>query len=293
MDVMNLKDLALVGLPETVISLIFGLLLFQEKLTREKKVDTIISYLTSIIIILSFITISRSTFDSYIKIAVFSTIAYILSFKLQFKLNWRQAIVSGGLVMYQLIALETVVLPIFTSILNSILNSFPFFSMRLVFSIPIRLFQILILLIMVNNDINLRKNSLLNSDWSKLTLAKKITSTILIMLILISVIFCMNYVEMFIKIKTNGIDPSIFGSTLNLVQIATIFFELIVLILLSRTTKYEMFKDILYSEPKEIFFPILENIINALDDDKREEFREKIDEYFQKSEKGGVINEKN
>lgn len=238
MDMMSLIDLLFVGAPETILTLLTVILVFEKNsLFTRKRISKI---LISTIGVLTTIYYTRLNINDITIIACISTLAYILAFKLVFTFNWHKSIIMGLLSIYMIMTIE------FLSYSSyGIIDSYAsggFFINRIFYSIPSRVIQLLLLLLIVKFQLYMKNFHLLETKWSELTSENKTTLLTLIIHIFVCLVFNLSYSDMFIKIQVNKPNIDYLDINLKIYLIQTIFLSLNTILLFTRTFNYEQSK---------------------------------------------------
>lgn len=263
MDKMSIINMLTVGVPEIALGFCIILLIFQrEKIQKERKYIFIFKLILSTTITMVLIRFSRKNVSNIMNVALISTLIYSVVFVVIWNFNIRKSILSGCLIMFILILAEnTTTFPINQLILNK-MTSYNFLDMIFIWSVPTRIIQILIIILIFKFKISLENHILLNLTWGKLSSGKKLTCILLMLLMILSIYFNSNYGDIFIKLKTNDIDVEIFNINLIVIFIQTIIYIVLTMIILNRTTNYENYKKLLYSDKDEIMKTIIDNSCN-------------------------------
>lgn len=256
MDVMSLQDILLVGVPETTLS-IFTVMLFLSKKIDFKSESMYIQLILSNVVILSVIFLARSHLNSISYISIFSTSINMLTLKYIWQYNWRQSILGGGLSAYLLMTLEMVTFPFLMAIINRY-DYFVIFENRIVLTLPTRILQLLLLIIIWRLGITLKDNYLMTHKWNKLSLDKKVTISIVLAAIMIGIFLGISYCDLYFKLhilESNNLYPVY----LNSLYTGNILMIVAFLLLLFRTIRYEEYRSLLKKTPEEFLKKILEN----------------------------------
>ncbi|GEM_PF-4767355 len=268
---MTITNILTVGVPETFLSIAFMLVVLRGKIVEKNEniLVFVVKQIVSIIFILFCFYNVRSRFNGLILITFINVLIYSVAMKVFWKFNNRQGLLAGSLAMFVIVFSEiTTVVPITKLIIEGIMK-YNFLDSKIIWSLPTRIIQSLTILLILKRNINLKINKLLVARWDKLTHSQKYTSVMLNIFILVSVIFAVNYSELFMKMKTNNIDISMFETSINILLIQSVIYLLVALMLLNRTSKYESYKTVLYSMP--------EDIIKALDGNKKNSDQDQLE----------------
>lgn len=268
---MTIINILTVGVPETFLSIAFMLAVLRGRIVEKNEniLVFLVKQIVSIIFILFCFYNVRSRFNGLILITFINVLIYSVAMKVFWKFNNRQGLLAGSLAMFVIVFSEiTTVAPITELIIEGIMK-YNFLDSKIIWSLPTRIIQSLTILLILKRNINLKINKLLVATWDKLTHSQKYTSVILNIFILVSVIFAVNYSELFMKMKANNIDISMFETSINILLIQSVSYLLVALMLLNRTSKYESYKTVLYSMP--------EDIIKALDGIKKNSDQAKLE----------------
>jgi len=256
MDNMSLFDAIVVGVPESLLIVLIGIVTIKGNVFKAKTFDLkdIVKLLiVSIVFPLSLIII-RGNVHNFIIIGLTSLTINILILKTIFQFNLRQALLGAYLAMFTLVFAETFSTPIIS--LLRVKYSGYYFNYRFMFSLPTRIFQIMILFICLR--FNLKSNKLLNLEWHLLSKSKKTNFYIIGLLLASGYLFSMNYSEVFFKVNLYNIDVEKIFFNIQIFFIETIVFMIVTVILLNRTILYENYRYAL-NTPKKTFQTLLYN----------------------------------
>lgn len=254
MDNMNLTDLILVGVPEVALAFSFGLSTIRGGRIL-KNFKTLLKILISSIGILVVIYFSRKTFSNIVISTLINMIPYIICYKTLFRFNWRQSIVSGTLVVFSVIALEIFTFPIMDYLTTKYFEGSIFYSNRFILTIPTRILQLLGI-VFSEKILKLKNSQLINEEWNVLTKSKRKTIIILIILMVMCIIFNINYTDIFMRLNVQRVNISTISNNLQIYFFETILFMVILITILNRTLLYEKYKTILNDSP--------ENFVNKI-----------------------------
>lgn len=283
MDKVNLFNILTVGMPESILTVIFAILVCNGKsVLKENRIIEILKIILSSVLMILFATFIRTKLTSITFITISNMLFYYLIFSIIWKCNIRQSILIGSLSMFMIVFSEIVTVMPTTMYIVERFTNYSFLDTKILWSIPTRIIQIISIIILFKFNISFKNNILLIKRWSDLEKSRKTTITLLSFLIMLAVIFNVNYSEIFVKMKINNIDISLFYVSMIVIVIETVIFLCTILFLLNRTTNYENFKEILYRKPDEIF----EIILSLSDENQLDQYRQLI-----LKKEGGVINE--
>lgn len=259
MDKFGLLDLFASATPEVILSTIFATMLSKGRgYWKDNIPEKVLKVIATIIFIVSVMYLNRMYVDNLIMIVMINTVSYIFSYYAFLNFNILQAIWIGTLSVYIIIFAEIVTIFPITQYLMGIVNKNEFFGLRFLWSLPTRIIQLILIIIVYKNNYSFKNNVLLNTKWKMLSSPRKLTIVVLTLLNVMSILFNINYTDFFVKLKISGIDVNTFRFNMLLTFIETLIYLMLTLILLNRTSNYEDFKEIVYREPKEIFKMILE-----------------------------------
>lgn len=267
----NLETIT-VGVPETWLVLLFGMILVYGNNFHKKLKMLILKFIFSTVIILAAITIVRANLKSIIDIGIISMIMYMVTYKFIFNFNVRKSLIVGSMSIFFIVITEIIFMPF----LSSMLDDISLFQATL----GTRLIQFLILSMMIYFNIGIGKLEILEIDWKELPKREKIYLSIIILLIILVALFNMGYSDLmvaltYIHVKSNG---------LSLYFIQNIVFAGIVVYLLKRTRNYQIYKEFLGKTREDMFI----EFITYSSDEEITIFKKIIDEIEEESQ-----NEKN
>lgn len=278
MEEITVLKLILVGVPETILNLLIGLVLCRDNVKKDWR-SFILKICISVIVSLIMIFFVRRIFYTFTLIGATMTLVYIFIFKLVWGMNFRQSILSGCSVIFFLICLETISLPLYNTLLKNF-NINNFFEASLPFTPFLRLVHTLVFIIFTKW--NLRGNQLISGEWRK----QNKYSRIAIIVIIISIIWCMvamvNYIDFNYKIVTNQENISFLIGNIKVVFWMTIWFFIFLLVLI-----YYIFN---FLNAQKMLDISIEEIIKIISDELSKEDILKYINYLQEKykEKGGI-----
>ncbi|WP_341876423.1 hypothetical protein [Defluviitalea saccharophila] len=277
MEEVSLLKLIIVGLPETVLNLLIGLVLCRDNVKKNWK-SFILKMCISVITILITIFFVRSNINSLLWVTVYMVFVYTSVFKYVWEMNYRQSILSACSTIFLLTFLETITLPLYTMLVKG-LNFTNIFDGGMLFSPLMRTLHIIVFLILTRW--NLRNNEVISGEWSRQNQHSKIA----IIIIIISMFWCMasmlNYVDFTYKISVFETEASFLVGNIRLVFWMTIWFFIFLLVL-----AYYIFS---FLDTQKMFDISLEEILSTVGDElSKEEIKGYIDILQQKyNEKRG------
>ncbi|MCG8484130.1 MAG: hypothetical protein MJA31_12525 [Clostridia bacterium] len=287
MDVTKLNDVFFVYVPETILSILTIISLLDGRINFKCK-SFYIKLIISNLMIIMVIIYARSNLYSIIYTTFFSTVIYILTYKIIYRYNWRQSIIGGGISIFTIMMLEMLTLPLITLLMNNI-EHFSLFGNKIIFSMPVRILQLFLLFLISRTSFTL-KDSYITINWKSLSPDKRIICTTLLLSIILAVTFGVNYIDMYAKTNTqndynfeelynyiystqldyqdfavkmsetiNDIGKERFLINLQMFSYSSIFLVTALFIFLVRTIKYEEYRNILKKTPDQLIRGILEN----------------------------------
>lgn len=228
MEEMSLLKLILVGVPETLLNLLIGLVLCRDNVKKDWR-SFILKMSISIIAILTVLFFVRRTFDSIVYTTTLMILMYVFTFKLVWKMNYRQSILSSCSTIFILVCLETITLPLYDTILNKF-NSHIFFEGTQLFASFLRVIHTMIFIFFTR--FNLRNNELISGKWESQDRYSKVA----IIVIITSMIWCMismlNYSDIYYKFMLTKADMSFLALNIKLIFLISICFFIFLLVLI-------------------------------------------------------------
>lgn len=276
MEQISLFKLIIVGVPETTLNLLIGLVLCRDNVKKDWK-SFIFKMVASIIVILITIYFARREFKNVTLLAGTITLIYVIIFKIIWEMNFRQSILSGCSTMFLLCCLETITLPLYKIFLQT-MKFTGLFDASILFSPFLRLLHVMIFLILTKW--NFRNNEVISGKWSKQNKHSKIA----IIIIILSILWCMasmlNYMDFYDRIILFD-DTSFFIGNIRIFFWMTIWFFIFLLVLL-----YYIFN---FLDTQKMFDISLEEILSTAGEElSKEEIKGYIEILQQKyNEKGG------
>lgn len=277
MEQISLFKLIIVGVPETTLNLLIGLVLCRDNVKKDWK-SFIFKMVASIIVILITIYFARREFKNVTLLAGTITLIYVIIFKIIWEMNFRQSILSGCSTMFLLCCLETITLPLYNKFLQS-MRFADIFDASILFSPFLRLLHIIFFLILTKW--NLRNNEVISGKWSKQNKHSKIAMIIIILSILWCMISMLNYIDLNYRIALFKEDTSFLVGNMKIFFWMTVWFFVFLLVLL-----YYIFN---FLDTQKMFDISLEEILSTAGEElSKEEIKGYIEILQQKyNEKGG------
>lgn len=259
MDSMSLMDLMIVGIPEVLLIIFIIFAIYDFNLLKQiKQKKNILKMVTSIIIVLTINYLSRKIFSNFMMIGLCTTIIYMIVFKGIWKFKFYYSLLLGLLSCFILWSSEILTYPVVNKIIDDRLIISQLINNRIVLSIPSRIFQIIILFILIKINIKIINIELFNTEYRNLSLSQLISRILIIIMIILCLIFLINYIEIFMKITFNDLKMFFIKDDMKIRYILVICFVLISVMIFKRTISYEIDKQILNS-PKLILEKIIQN----------------------------------
>jgi hypothetical protein len=141
MDRMSTQDILLVGIPDVLVWITFGLLILNRDYFKGKNIlNIVLKYIISSAIILSIVIYIRTIVTSIIYSSMISALLYILVFKFVWGFNKRSSIFIGMLFVFMSSSIENVFTP-FVIFMSS--HSNIFVQSRFLTTLPIRIADII------------------------------------------------------------------------------------------------------------------------------------------------------
>lgn len=265
MDKMSIINILMVGVPEVGLGFLMMLLIFKDN-SRKQNNNTMymIKLLLSVIIAIVLIRLNREYTKNITNLALISTFIYSFVFKVVWSFNVRKSILSGCLIMFVLILSENVTTFPANQLILQKMGNYNFLDTRIIWSLPTRIIQVVIIWLVKRFKFSLKNHILLNFKWRQLSNSEKSTSILLIFLMVLSIYFNSNYGEVFMKLKLNNIDIKVFNLNLIIIFIQTVIYIGLTIILLSRTSGYENYKHMIHSSKRTMIDILIEQ---SSDDD--------------------------
>lgn len=255
MDKMSFKDIILVGVPDVSIVLIFGLFLCRSDFFKDRKRHEIIyKFIFSVAFVLTAIIYTRSKVDNIMHVMYISAIAYAACYKFVWGLNIRMSILNGLMVVFFSSSIENVLSPVLISA-SKYANIFT--QSRVAVSMPVRVIQMIIILCIYTLRINIGQIPLFTETWTKMKLSKKLSTIILILFVFVSYTVAGAYTDIMIKQAVYNLHVEEIQTSINHIYYAVILLTIFGLIIISRTKRYEEFREIEFvfsSLPREELF---------------------------------------
>jgi hypothetical protein len=262
---MRIRDIILVGFPEIFLAVLFGYKL----LKKEFQYKAVFHIIFSTIFILAIAVIVRNYFKDIVTITLLNTMSYFIAYKIIMKFNCRQALFAATISMFTIVLAENAtLLPTLSALENH-----NFFDTRIIWTVPTRLLQLMILLFVIHLKINFERSPLFKNDWKYLSKAQRITVTLFLFLSIVTIDFACNYTEVVIK---NYINHQFMSINMIKIMIENIIFMFVALVLLSRTIYYEDFKDFALKTPMELF----KLILKKSNKEDMKQYKVLLDEYM-------------
>lgn len=303
MDKMSKIDILLVGVPDALILLIFGLLLcFSDyfsgnryrtflperlfKSVKSKRITNIaFNLILSVVTILSVVIYARTKVYNIMHVSYISTVLYIFVFAYIWRLKPLLALFSGLIVVSLSFSVENVFSPVLMYVSR---YSDIFTQSRFLVSIPIRIAELAITCCVYTLKIDIGKLVLFRDDWRDQSFPRKITAIVLILFIFIGYTVAGAYTDILIKRAKYDIDLSMIETSINHLYYAVILLTLFGLLIISRTRNYERLKEveqIFNGLPREQLFT---NFLQSSDPEDYEKYKPIWNEIVEKGGKRDV-----
>jgi len=236
MDKMSLGDIFLVGVPDALVWFTFGILLCNRDYFKSKNIFSIIlKFIISSVIILSIVVYMRTIVSNIVYTSMLSALLYTIIFKIIWRFNTRTSIFTGILFVFMSTSIENIFIHI--SIYTKI-----FSESRFSMSIPIRIFEIILVYVVYRCKINLSDIIIFKTDWNNMKLSNKITTIILIIFIFLGFIVSNSYTDILIKQSLYKMDLTNIVFDIHLMFYGVILLVFSGLIIINRTIGYENIK---------------------------------------------------
>lgn len=248
---MTLSDIILVAVPETLISILFGLKIAgQLRDYWNKRIKFLTNVILSLILIIAYEYYIRSSIPNIMITAYLTLFVYISTFKLVWKLNYRQSFLIGSCSVFIFIASDVVTIPIVNAFVvnNEIIKIFHF---RFLLSLPSRLLQLLILVIAFRFNIVIISKYLIDK-WDKTNKKNIFIVHSLIISILLCIFLITNNSDLYVKLLQSGINTEFLTTNIQLNFFCTVFFMLICIMVFIVASKYIEYKEIVLKTPEQI-----------------------------------------
>ncbi|AFS77311.1 hypothetical protein Curi_c02310 [Gottschalkia acidurici 9a] len=253
MDIMKFIDFALVGVPETTMMLLIGLLLGYGKGFYKRLNFLMFRVVIATVLILCAIFFVRSRLTSIQAIGMSSLLIYIVTFKSLFGMNIRKSIVTGSLAIFIISATEIVTFPILKYIAEG-----KYFEDRFNVTLITRIIQFIILICLHKFEISLTNISAVSRGWYRLKTNEKITSIFVMLLLMLCVIFNTSYSDLCLKINMNTLNSKDLNINMTIYFIENLLFIAVTVYILNRTKDYYKYEEILLKGEDELLLRLLD-----------------------------------
>nr|WP_041701630.1 hypothetical protein [Gottschalkia acidurici] len=274
MDIMTLKEILIVGVPEVFIVILIGLVLgFSNDFFKQIRLWGLKLFI-SVMFILIGIYFIRSRATSIQSISIFCLITYIASYKFIFEMNTRKSIIIGSIVMFLILSSEIVTFPVLKYIENGV-----YFKNRINVTIITRVIQIIILVLFYKANMHISNINMISCKWRDLKIKEKITIVFIISLLVLCVIFNASYSDLYVKLNISNLklEDSYIRLNMFMYFMENILFIFIVLYLLNRTKNYYIFEEFLLQGDE----AILRDLLELADEERIREYKKICDQYLE------------
>lgn len=257
---MDINTILFIGIPESFLSYLFGLLIWQgREIFKEKK--NIPKLLTASIIIPIIMNLLKSHVDSIIATTLLCILIYVIVFKALWKINLRCALINSTVMMMLIMVSEIATVQLISEFIKATIEKYGFFNMgaMALWTFPTRFIQLITIVIVYQLNLTFKNNKFLFEAWDNLSKSEKVIIHTLFRHLIISIILSSCYTQIFKDIMENNISIKLFEATLYLVLLTSIYFLLSSLQLLFRQALLEDLKEIVFRGPRELFKLILES----------------------------------
>ncbi len=279
---MFLQKIICVGFPETILNIVFVLLIWKGKEALFQKSNIFKIPIASIVLPIIFFFIKTKTTSLSIQIII-SIIVFSLAFRYIFNMGLRNSAINSMVMLIYLILIEVISIHFVTRYMESIIKAFGFFHVNsmIIWTIPTRIFQILAIGVIYRYKICYKNNPLLFNDWSKLEKSDKKTIFILIRHLFASLILNTAYLEIYFHDQRYAAQiPEYIPNymVLYIIQICSIYFLFSSLQLFMRLLDYEDLKGIFLQGPVKLFRTMLDASSKELLEEYKQDLDKKIEE---------------
>lgn len=254
-----LLDFLFVGIPETVLILIIGLILGHGTKFKQKVKYVYLKIILSTVIILSFIFFIRTNISSIVMTSIFSFCLYATTYYFILGIKIRRSIIIGAISIYLSLMTDILILPF--------INISSIFEHKIQFTILSRCLQLIILGIVAKWNLNLGKLKLLDTKWNKLTNLQKIDIIAVMIFPILTVVFNASYCDLVLRLPEEIFKNIKFNLNTYFFQNCLLF--ILNLYILNRTKKFYILEDFLIRDPEEIFKNLMDLAITDKTDIKK------------------------
>lgn len=285
MDIMSLKDILLVGVPDALVWVFFGILLcFSDYFKDKKLLNITLKLIISVVFILGTVIYIRTLVTNIIYVCLVSALLYMITFRLIWKFNLRTSFFNGFMIVFTSASVENLFTPLFIYI-SSFSNIFT--QSRFILSLPIRITEIIVVYLIYKGQISIGKTILFREDWNIMSLSKKITTILLITFSFTGAMIVGAYTDILIKESVYKLNLIVISLDIKCIFYGIIFLIIGGLLIISRTRQYEEMKEIkqAFNIPKE---KMLLNFLRASEPEDFNKYKLIFDKF---TNEGGELNE--
>lgn len=268
MDVMRIRDLLIVGVPEIVLCGIIAMQLLRGRDWIKKGNGFFKSPIVKIIlniskiILLSICIVGCQFFvkkyiDNIIWSGLINTVIHIIWYMIILRMRFIQAFILAIINGYIIIIGETLFIEPVLYIKNLLNLKGFFYDFRFLWTSPTRILQTIIIVFIYASNIKFTNNVLFIMKWNKLSRFQKTIMTCLMILLFTTLMISANYIEFIIKIEQNNIDNNLFYYNLKMFIVATLVYITVSILLLIYVFDKENLSNILYREPSSLIRIVL------------------------------------
>ena len=290
MDILSLRDIVLVGIPEQLMSLLFALFLVKGSYLSKNKAKSFLLLILSAFLIQYFIIVSRANFSNRIITSFISVLAYIIALKTCYKFRLWTSFLSAFLIILLLLFFDIFLVAPFANYLQT--TGSEFYESRLILSIPARIAHIFILFLQSKFKITI-EGTLLEKSWKELSSSIKSIIAQWFAFLTLSILVITNYIEFFKNSMIKDLDViSLFGVNVKIFYITTVLILIFVFLISKKIHAYIKIKDqndeikhAIDRDPIELLFIILNIIAKNSSQTQRENLTNQIVKFL--NSKGG------
>ncbi|WP_432401050.1 hypothetical protein [Wukongibacter sp. M2B1] len=271
----EISKILLIGIPETLLNIIFALLIWRGRDGLKEKSN--IWKIPLACILIPIIAFAIKDYLDYSIIIQMVPLLIISSFiiKILWGTNKRCALLMSSMITFLIFISEIATMQLVSGFIQDIIKIYGFLHIKalLVWTMPTRVIQLVTVLILYKFNLTFENNKLLYGVWSDLSESQKITSHALFIHFLVAIFISAGYIEIFIKSMNNNISIDFIRIPLYIILLGSIFIILSTLRLLYRQTLLEDLKNIFFAGPSKLF----ENMLEASNEEQIMDYKLQLD----------------
>ncbi|WP_432408525.1 hypothetical protein [Wukongibacter sp. M2B1] len=271
----DINKILLIGMPETLLNILFGLLIYKGRESLKEKSNIWKISLISIVFPLLAFSI-KGYLNNSIQIQMIPALIILIIFiKVLWKTNVRCAFLMSAMATFITSIGEIATMqPVSGYIKNIIaLHGFMHIKALIIWTIPTRIIQLITILVVYKFNLTFKNNKLLYGEWNELSSTQKMTTYSLFIHLLISITISTGYVEIFVKAMNRNMSIDFIKIPLIVMLFGSLYIIFSALNILFRQTLLEDIKGLFSQGASKLF----ENMLEASNEERLLDYKLQLD----------------